>query len=139
MGAHKSNQEQGGKLQAALGGEEQPVPDDEKWDGSGTSTVDEQVADDKPIRKADVLVDTITVYINATLPGTFTGTCYADVELPDGSEHTRYFETLDRTSACSIAIPKEQLEKGSTWNYRLGFYTKDGKTKGSHPERSFEL
>lgn len=136
MRAADDSGRQGGKISEVIhGGEEPNDPSDDDYipDSPGSGGVEMQ------IRRVEVEIQVLNVFLTASLPAVYTGTCYAEVSLPDGSEARRYTEPLDRTNKCRIAIPRGKLEAGKTWQFQMSFHSKDGKYYGKHPQETFVL
>lgn len=137
---NKSNQEQGSNLQAAFNGEEQPLSEEEmRGEDEKDATVEEQTAREEKIKRVNVEVDSLSAALTATLQGTYTGTCYADISLSDGSKYVRFVTPLENAHECTITIPNGKLKDGKIWSFQMGFYTADGKVKGTHPKSTFSL
>lgn len=136
MSAVSDSNRQGSKIGEALRGEDEPNnPSDDDYipDSPDTGSIE------MDIRRVNVEINVLNVFLIASLPDHYTGTCYAVVSLPDGSELRRYTEPLERSDSCRIAVPRDKLTTGKTWQFQMSFQTFDGNYHGNHPKENFTL
>ena len=122
--ARQDNQKQSNTFGNAFNGDETP---DDPSDDDYVPDAPDSGSVDRPIRRVNSRVDTLFVVLEATLPDSYTGTCYAIVTLPDGSEKQRYTEEIENTKTCQITVPLRKLQSGRTWVYTMNYHTIDGK------------
>lgn len=126
MSAQEDSQKQGDALTGAFG-----VGEEDKDGPSDLEIPDSpSIAEERPIKGVDVFVEVLTVTLTASLPGTYTGSCRAEVEKPNGEDFRRYVEEVKNSSTCNIYIPRNKLEGSTIWNYKMDFVTKDGSIRG---------
>lgn len=135
---NQDNKEQASVLQDAFNDEPDPIGEDERFE-EGSIDKPPVKAHQIPISDVDVLIDSLSVALTASLPGSYTGTCTAELKLPDGSNYTRFVEPIENKSKCTVTIPHAKLKAGKTWQYEFKYFTADGRTEGSYPKSQLKL
>lgn len=134
--ANESNQNSSDALNSAFGSEgEVNDPSDDNY----IPDAPERSGQERPIRSVEAQVQALQVILVAKLSSAFTGSCHAYISLPDGSNDVRFNSELENTSDCEIYIPREKLEAGKTWKYRMTYETSDGNYFGDYSTQTFEL
>lgn len=129
------NKKQSEALTDAVGGGEQK--NDESDDDFVPDTPGSGMQD-RDIREVGIVKNAIHVVFKATLPGPYTGNCYVEMSLPDGSMERRYTEPIDGNK-CEITVPVENFRAGTTWEYEYSFQSSDGRAYGRYPVQTFEI